>query len=80
MESKESYLAPQLENINSLPLILPYSQTLTPVQDYWKKHSFDYTQVCQQSDCGVSKLAKMTYSGSLATCFVNNDCVTAEIT
>ena len=45
-----------------------------------KKHSFDYTQVCWQSDCGESKLSKMAWSGSLTTHFVNNDCVTAEIT
>ena len=28
---------------------------------------------------GESELAKMAHSGSLAPCFVNNDCVTAEI-
>ena len=28
---------------------------------------------------GESELAKMAHSGSLAPCFVNNDCVMAEI-
>ena len=27
-----------------------YGPTLTSVHDYWKNHSFDYTQVCWQSD------------------------------
>ena len=26
------------------------SSILTSVQDYWKNHSFDYTDLCQQSD------------------------------
>ena len=28
---------------------LPYGPTLTSVHDYWKNHSFDYTDLCQQS-------------------------------
>ena len=31
-------------------LSLHYDPTLTFVQDYWKNHSFDYTDVRQQSD------------------------------
>ena len=27
-----------------------YGPTLTTVHDYWKKHSFDYVSLCQQSD------------------------------
>ena len=27
-----------------------YSPTLTPIHDYWKNHSFDYKDLCQQSD------------------------------
>ena len=42
----------QFENINSLPFILLYGPTLTSVHDYWKNHSFHYTDFCQQS--GVS--------------------------
>ena len=30
-----------------------YGSTLTSVHDYWKKHSFDYMDVCQQSDVSV---------------------------
>ena len=28
---------------------LLYTPTFTPVQDYWKNHSFDYMDFCQQS-------------------------------
>ena len=44
--------APQFESISSLVLSLLYSSTLTSVCDYWKDHSFDYEDLCQQS--GVS--------------------------
>ena len=42
--------APQFESINSSALNLLYGPTLTFVHDYWKFHSFDYTDLCQQSD------------------------------
>ena len=29
---------------------LPYGPALTSVHDYWIKHSFDYMDLCQQSD------------------------------
>ena len=44
---------PQFESINSLALSLLYGTTLTSVHDYWKNHSFDYTELCQQSDVSV---------------------------
>ena len=31
-------------------LSLLYGPTLTPIYGYWKSHSFDYTDLCQQSD------------------------------
>ena len=31
-------------------LSLLYGRTLTSVHDYWKNHSFDYTDLCQQSN------------------------------
>ena len=37
-------------SINSSALSLLYDPTLTPICDYWKNHSFDYTDLCQQSD------------------------------
>ena len=49
-DSQESSPAPQFESINSSVLNLLYGPTLTSVHDYWKHHSFDYTDFCQQSD------------------------------
>ena len=46
----ESSLTPQLESISSLALSLLYGPTLTCVHDYWKDHSFDYMELCRQSD------------------------------
>ena len=40
----------QSESINSSGPTLLYSLTLTSLYDYWKNHSFDYTNFCQQSD------------------------------
>ena len=51
-DSKESSSAPQFESINSLALNLLYP-TLTYIHDYWKNHSFDYMNLCQQSDISV---------------------------
>ena len=41
---------PQFKSINSLALSLLYGRTLTSVHDYWKNHSFDNMDLCQQSD------------------------------
>ena len=35
---------------NSSALSLLYSLTLTFIHDYWKNHSFDYTDLCQWND------------------------------
>ena len=47
---KESFSIPQFKNINSSVLSFLYSPTLTSMHDYWKNHSFDYMDLCQQSD------------------------------
>ena len=39
-----------IENINPSVLSLLYGPTLTPIQGYWKNHSFDYMGLCLQSD------------------------------
>ena len=31
-------------------LSLHYGQTITSIHDYWKNHSFDYTELCWKSD------------------------------
>ena len=43
----------QFKSMNSLILSLLYGPTLTYVHDYWKNHSFDYTDLFQQSDVSV---------------------------
>ena len=42
--------APQFKTINSSAFSLLYGSTFTSVHDYWKNHSFDYADLCQQSD------------------------------
>ena len=49
-DSQESSPRPQFKNINSLALSLFYGPTVISVLDYGKKHSFDYMDLCQQSD------------------------------
>ena len=44
-----SFLSKGLSSINSLALSLLYGPTLTSLPDYWKNHSFDYTDVCWQN-------------------------------
>ena len=48
-DSQESSPA-QLKSISSLALSLLYGPTLTSIHDCWKNHSFDYMDLCQQSD------------------------------
>ena len=37
---------PQFKSISSLALIFLYGATLTSIFDFWKKHSFDYMDLC----------------------------------
>ena len=39
------FSTPQFENINSLMPSLLYGPTVTSICDYWKNHSFDYTDL-----------------------------------
>ena len=43
-------LQPQLKSISSWILSLPYCLALTPVRNCLKNHSFDYKDLCWQSD------------------------------
>ena len=38
---------PQFKSINSSSFSLLYSLTFTSIHDYWKSHSFDYTDLCR---------------------------------
>ena len=42
--------APHFTSFNSMALSLPSVPTLTSAYDYWKNHSFDYADLCQESD------------------------------
>ena len=52
-DSQESSPIPQFESIDSLALSLLYGLPLTLVHDSWKNHTFDYMELCQQSDVFV---------------------------
>ena len=41
---------PQFKSISSSALSFLYSPTLTSIHDYWKNHSFNYSDFCWQSD------------------------------
>ena len=49
-DSQEPPPRPQFKGINSSALSFLYSPNLTSVHDYWKYHSFDQTDLCQQSN------------------------------
>ena len=44
------FSAPQFESINSSVLSLLYGAVLTSVHDHWENHSFDYADLCWQSN------------------------------
>ena len=50
----KSLPSPQFKSINSLALVFYLTSgsylTLTSIHDYWKNHSFDYTELCWQND------------------------------
>ena len=49
-DSQESSPTPQFKSINSSALSLFNCPTVTSIHDCWKKHSFDYMDLCWQSD------------------------------
>ena len=48
--TQESSLAPQFESISSSAFSLLYDPAVISVHDYWKNRSFDYMDLCQQSN------------------------------
>ena len=48
--SQESSPAPLFKSINSSALSVLYGPILTSIHDYWRNHSFDYMDLCRQSD------------------------------
>ena len=53
----ESSPATQFESLSSSGLSLLYGPILTPIRDYWKNNSFDYMDLCQQSDVSTFQYA-----------------------
>ena len=49
-DSQESSPTPQFKSINSSAVRLLYGTTLTSIYDDWKNHSFDYMDLCRQSE------------------------------
>ena len=49
-DSQESSPTPQFKSINCSVLSLLYVPTLKSINDYRKNHSFDYMDLCQQTD------------------------------
>ena len=52
-DSQESFLTEQCKCINSLAPSFLYSWTLTSIHDYWKNHSLDWMDLCQQINVGA---------------------------
>ena len=52
-DSQESSPTPQFKSINFLALSFLYGPILTSIQDKWKNHSFDYTDLCQQNNASA---------------------------
>ena len=60
--SHESSPTPQFKSINSLVLSFIYGPVLTSIHDYWKNHSFDYSDLCQYSNHMTEEvLQKLVY-------------------
>ena len=56
-DSQESSPTPQFRSISSSALSFPYSLTLTSIHDHWKNHSFNYTDLCWQSNVSAFEYA-----------------------
>ena len=50
VDSQESSPTPQFKSVNSSVLSFLYGPALRSIHDYWKNHSFDYTDLCRQSN------------------------------
>ena len=52
-DSQESSPAPQFESINSSVLSFLSGSNITSIHDHWRNHSFDFMDLCQQSDASL---------------------------
>ena len=57
-----SLLQHRSSNASFFSINFLYGPTLTSIHDYWKNHSFDYTDLCQQSDvCFLKHCLSLSY-------------------
>ena len=70
-DSQESSPTPHFKSINPLALSLLYGPPLTSIHDYWKNHSFDYMDLCWQSNVSVMTITvSSTGSGNLNALYI----------
>ena len=55
--SQESSPTPQFKSINTSALSFLHSPALTSIHDHWKNHSFDYMDLCWQSNVSAFEYA-----------------------
>ena len=67
-DSQESSPEPLFESISSSALSLLYGPTLTSMHDYWKHHTFDNTDLCQQKDIYPKDLQSYVHSKPAQRC------------
>ena len=67
-DSQESSPEPLFESISSSALSLLYGPTLTSMHDYWKHHTFDNTDLCQQNDIYPKDLQSYVHSKPAQRC------------
>ena len=56
-DTQESSLTPQFKSTSSSALSFLYDLPLTPIHDCWKNHSFDWTDLCWQSNVSAFSYA-----------------------
>ena len=56
-DSQESSPTEQFKSISPSVLSLLYDPTFTSIHDYWKNHSFDYMDICWQSNISAFSYA-----------------------
>ena len=62
-DSQESSPTPQFKSINSLVFSLLYGPTFISIHDYWKNHSFDYTDLCTSIVTLIVAKIKLGFTG-----------------
>ena len=70
-DSQESSPTPHFKSINPLALSLLYGPPLTSIHDYWKNHSFDYMDLCWQSNISVMTITVSFHRVRKCECIVH---------